>query len=106
MIRFVFRLFALFFLAVAIILAVVDATHSVAQGAYVMTALGQSWYSVSPSTINLAQALVQRYTLPFLWDPVMVWILTLPGFVVFAALALIFYAIGHKPRRRVRSLPA
>jgi hypothetical protein len=106
MIRFFFRLLALFFLTVAIILAVVDATNSVAAGEYVTTSLGQSWFSFSPATINLAQAVVQRYTLPFIWDPVAVWILTLPGFAVFAALALIFYAIGHKPRRRARSLPA
>ncbi len=106
MIRFIFRMIALFFLAVSIILAVIDATHSVAAGAFVTTPLGQSWFSTSPSTINLAQAVIQRYTFPFLWDPVAIWILTLPGFVVFAALALVFYAIGHKPRRRVRSLPA
>lgn len=106
MIRFLFRLLALFCLAVAIIMAVVDATNSVAANAYVTTPLGQSWYSVSPATINLAQALVQRYTFPFLWDPVMVWILNLPGFVVFAGLALLLYIVGHKPRRRTRSLPA
>lgn len=106
MIRFLFRMFALFFLAVAVILAVIDATHSVAAGSLVASPLGQSWYSVSPSTLNLAQAVVQRYTLPFVWDPVMIWILTFPGFAVFAALALVFYIIGHKPRRRAHELPA
>jgi hypothetical protein len=106
MIRFLFRLLALFSLAVAVILAVIDATNSVAAGVLVASPLGQSWYSVSPSTLNLAQAVIQRYTLPVVWDPVMIWILTLPGFVVFAALALIFYIIGHKPRRRVHELPA
>ena len=100
MIRFLFRLTALFLLAVAIILGVVDATRSVAVSEVVTTPLGQSWYAVSSSTLNLAQALVQRYTVPQLWDPVMIWILNLPGFVVFGVLALLFYAVGRKPRRR------
>ena len=35
-------------------------------------ALGQLWYNLSPSSLNLVQAVVQRYIHPFLWDPIIV----------------------------------
>jgi uncharacterized membrane protein len=100
-IRFFFRFLAVLSLAAAVIMAVVDATRSIADSDLVLTPLGTSWYSVSPETLNLAQAVVQRYLLPALWDPGIVTILTLPGFVVFLALALIFYLIGRRPARRL-----
>ncbi|MCR4268935.1 hypothetical protein [Nitratireductor sp. ZSWI3] len=103
MIRFLFRVLAIFALAVAVVMAVIDATRSIAASALTFTPLGESWFSVSPGTLNLAQAVVQRHTLPVLWDPLAVFILTLPGWLVFAALSLLFYAIGRK-RNRALSL--
>ena len=100
MIRFFFRFLAVTSLAVAVILAVVDATRSIAASDLVLTPLGTSWFAVSPGTLNLAQAMVQRYVFPALWDPVIVTILTLPGFVVFLVLALLFAMIGRRPSRR------
>lgn len=100
-IRFFFRFLATVSLAVAVILAVVDATRSIAASDLVLTPLGTSWYSASAETLNLAQAVVQRYVHPAVWDPGIVSILTLPGFAVFFALALIFYVIGRKPARRL-----
>ncbi|MCO5060225.1 MAG: hypothetical protein M9905_20590 [Rhizobiaceae bacterium] len=105
MIRFIFRLLATLALAIAVIMAVLDATRSIAADALVLTPLGTSWYLVSPETLNLAQALTQRYLLPQIWDPVMIYILNLPGFVVFAVLALLFYAIGRKPASRRQFAP-
>lgn len=104
--RFLFRLLAMFALAIAVVMAVTDATRSIAASDWVLTPLGQSWYSVSPDTLNLAQAVTQRYLLPALWDPVMVFILNQPGWAVFAVLALLFYAVGHRPARRRSRLAA
>ncbi len=100
MIRFFFRFLSVVALAVAVILAVVDATRSIAASELVLTPLGTSWFAVSPESLNVAQALVQRYVFPVLWDPIIVTILTLPGFVVFLVLALLFYMIGRRPARR------
>ena len=38
-------------------------------------ALGQLWYQLNRSSLNLVQAVVQRYIHPFLWDPIIVSIL-------------------------------
>ncbi|MCT7376170.1 hypothetical protein [Chelativorans salis] len=97
--RFVLRLLSMFALAVAVIMAVVDATRSIAAGAWKPTPLGQSWQSTSPDTYALVQDAVER-TVPMLWEPVVVSILALPGWLIFALLAFLFYAIGHRRQRR------
>jgi hypothetical protein len=100
MIRFLFRLLAMVVLAVAVVMAVLDATRTVAAGALVLTPLGSSWLAISPDTIGAAQAAIESVH-PALWDPVTLSMLELPGFAVFAALALLLYAIGRRPSRRL-----
>ncbi len=103
MFRLIFRILALFALAVAVVMAVIDATRSIAASALIITPLGESWYSVSSDTLNLSQALIQRYTFPVIWDPAIIYILTLPGWLVFAVLALLFHAIGYRRKRHAFS---
>ena len=101
MFRLFLRILAVLALAVAVVMAVIDATRSIAASALTFTPLGESWYAVSPDTLNLAQATIQRYTLPVIWDPFIIQILTLPGWLVFLALALVFYIAGYRRRRTV-----
>ncbi|MCB1384183.1 MAG: hypothetical protein KDJ73_14895 [Notoacmeibacter sp.] len=101
MFGFIFRLFSLALLALACILAVLDASRSVAAGETILTPLGKSWFELSPDTLNLAQATIQRHVAAFLWDPVILALLKLPGFAVFGFLALLFYMIGYRRRRRI-----
>ena len=106
MLRFLLRLLALAALSVAVIFAVLDATRSIAASALVMTPLNASWVAVSPHTLDVIHDLILRKVHPLLWDPVMVRILDLPGFVVFAALAFLLAAIGRRPARREARLTA
>jgi hypothetical protein len=98
MIRFVFRLLATISLALAVILAVLDATRSVAMSRLVLTPLGESWKTLSPTTLDGLRAMVEGRW-PLLWDIVAMWLLSAPGAIVFAVLALLLYAIGHRPER-------
>jgi hypothetical protein len=100
MIRLVFRFLALIALAVATIMLVLDATRTIAVSALVVTPLGESWASALPNSYALAEAKVRTYISPVAWDPVALTVLKLPGFAVFAVLALIFYAIGRRRNRR------
>jgi inosine-uridine nucleoside N-ribohydrolase len=100
--RFLFRLAATIALAVAVIMAVLDATRTVAASHLVLTPLRESWGAVSPHTLQNFQNLTQTKINALAWDPVAVTVLNLPGFAVFAALAFLLYAIGHRPRRRRR----
>jgi hypothetical protein len=100
MIRFLFRLLAMIALSVAAIMAVLDATRTIAASTLVMTPLGESWAAGLPDLLALAEQNVRHYIHPLAWDPVVLFILKLPGFAVFGTLALLFYAIGRKPERR------
>ena len=97
MIRFLFRCLSTMSLAVAVVMAVLDATRTVAAEALVMTPLGTSWAAISPDTMERTQAFVSGQISPEAWNPAALSVLALPGFIVFAALSLIFYLIGRKP---------
>jgi hypothetical protein len=97
MVRFFFRLLATAALAVAVIMAVLDATRSIAASSVVTTSLLSSWSATSAGTLSALQGAITAHLPAFVWDPLMVSLLRLPGFVIFAALALIFYAVGRRP---------
>jgi tellurite resistance protein TehA-like permease len=101
MIRFLFRLLATFALAIAVIMAVLDVTRTIAASKLVLTPLGASWIGVSPASLEAAQAFVIDTVHPLAWNPVMVFILDQPGFAVFGVLAFLLYAIGRRPERRI-----
>jgi hypothetical protein len=104
--RFLFRLLATISLAVAVIMAVLDATRTVAASQIVTTPLGTSWAAVSPDSLSAAEQFVRLRMYPPLWDSAIVPLLGLPGFVVFAILAFLLYAIGRRPARRTGSFIA
>ena len=87
-------------LAIAVIMAVLDATRTVAASRLVLTPLEASWRSVSPGTLAAAEQFVRMKVQPLLWDTVIDWILRQPGFAVFAVMAPLLYMTGYKPPRR------
>ena len=63
--------------------------------------VGQLWFDLSRSSLNLVQAVVQRYIHPFLWDPIIVTILLCWAFAVLMMLGLLILALsGRRARRR------
>lgn len=78
---------------------IVDGARTIAAGEVMLTAFGQSWFNLDPASLNGAQALVQRYIHPFVWDPIIQTILQWPTFAVALGLSLLFVIIG-RPRRR------
>ena len=64
-------------------------------------ALGQLWYDLNRSSLNLVQAVVQRYLHPFLWDPIIVTVLLWWAFAVLMVLGLLILALsGRRARTR------
>lgn len=96
--RFVFRLLSLFALAVAVIMAVVEATRMIAAASWKFTPLERSWQAASPGSYYLLREALVENGLSLLWDPVLVSVLALPGWAVFSALALVLYAAGRRRR--------
>lgn len=100
MIKAALRLVSMVLLAVAVIMAVLDATRSIAAGVVVMTPLGSSWAALSRQSLAGFEALVTENLPGLVWDPVVLWLLSLPGFAVFAALALLVALAGRRRERR------
>lgn len=44
-----------------------------------MRDLGAWWFALHPSSLQLAQPAIERHVWPFLWDPVMLSLLTAPA---------------------------
>jgi len=97
--RFVIRLIGLFFLVIAVISGVVDAIRSVASEAVALSPLGTAWFELSPRTLDTARAVIERSIHPYLWDPLIAWVLLQPATVVFLALSLVFHLIGYRRPR-------
>jgi hypothetical protein len=49
-------------------------------------ALGQLWYEIDRSSLNLVQAVTERYISPFLWDRILVRILLCWAFAILIGL--------------------
>ncbi|MBX3567171.1 MAG: hypothetical protein KF914_03885 [Rhizobiaceae bacterium] len=99
MVRLLFRLLSLAALSVSVIMAVLDATRTVGESSLQTTPLLDSWTAASPRTIDWLRDAVTADVHPLAWDPLLLAILHLPGFVVFGALAFLFHALGHRPAR-------
>jgi hypothetical protein len=105
MMKLLFRLLASLALAVATIMAVTDATRSIAASTLVTTPLIESWAAVLPDQLAWAEQSVRSHLGRAAWDPLLLALLRLPGFVVFGVLALLLYAIGHRRRRAADFAP-
>ena len=99
MIRFVFRLAGLVFLAAGAVFLFNDLAASGSLEALRLTSFGGFWYAQSPETLNLSQAVIQRHVAPFLWDPVLQTVLTWPLAAVVAGLGALFLVLTARRRR-------
>jgi predicted membrane protein len=66
--------------------------------------LGQLWYDLNRSSLNLVQAVVQRYIHPFLWDPIIVTVLLWWAFAVLMVLGLVILVLSSRRPRQKTSL--
>lgn len=61
--------------------------------------LGELWFKINPEGLNLAQAIVQRYISPVIWDPVILNLLLWPAWLVFLVPGLLLLALFRKRRK-------
>lgn len=83
-----------------------DAAQSTGVRDLHLSAAGELWYALSPATLNLAQAVTQRYVLPWLWDPVMITVLLWPAALVLGVPGLLLLATSFRRRRLAGHSPA
>ncbi len=76
---------------------VLDATRSVAASGVVLTPLSASWGGAFPQSFQAVESFVTTRLGATAWDAALGSALALPGWVVFAALALAFHAAIRRP---------
>ena len=98
MIRFLFRFVGFLILAGGFIALIYDGTKSIAGSALVYTPLGQIWNNVHSGSLQLLQPAIERHVSPWLWDPVVLSILTAPAWLVFGIIGAVLMLIGRKKK--------
>ncbi len=87
--------------ATAIIL---DVIGLIEKGSYLPLKAGEIWALIDRPSLNLTQAGIERYVAPWLWDPVMLTLLTSPLWLVLAIPGL-FFLLVSRWRHRLRETP-
>ncbi len=85
LIGFVFAIVGVGLLALLVVVTVIGRAGEV---------LGQVWFEYHHSSENLAQAIVQRYIHPAIWDPGIVTVLGWPSWLALAVTGLAALLIG------------
>lgn len=98
MIRFLFRFIGLWILAAGFVFFVYDGTKSIAGNAITTTKLGDTWNAVHSNSLQLLQPAIERHVAVWLWDPVVLSVLTAPTWVVLGVLGALMILLGRKKK--------
>jgi hypothetical protein len=82
-----------------------DVFSWIQSGHWHATPTGKAWYEISPASLNLMQAVIERHVWKTLWDPIILTVLLQPLWLVLGlpGLLLAFLARSRKRRRFGRS---
>lgn len=95
------RLVGILFLVLALVILAADLVAAArGEGAGELRPLGALWYALDPGSLNLVQAVIERYVWEPLWDPVLAGILRVPGVYLFAGLGVVLIGLGFLPARK------
>jgi ABC-type Fe3+ transport system permease subunit len=98
MIRFVFRFVGFCILAAAFVALLYDGTKTLAGSQVYFTKLGDTWNTVHSTSLQLLQPAIERHVSPWLWETVVLNILTAPTSLVLGILGALLILIGRKKK--------
>jgi hypothetical protein len=93
-------LLAFLFIGLAVLVIGYEAMLWAESGSYRMLTLGELWYRLDASGLNLAQAIVQRYVSPAAWDYAVVPMLLRVAWPTFMLSGLVVLTLAYLRRRR------
>jgi hypothetical protein len=96
------RAIAWILLALAVIVGTHDGLNYWQTGTYDPLQLGTLWYQIDRASLNLVQAVIERYVHPALWQDVIFPLLVWPAWLVIGGLAVIFGILFGARRSRGR----
>ena len=91
------------FVLAALVALAYEAMEAVRTGSWRVIALGELWYELHAPSLNGAQAGIQRYVAPWLWEPVITTILLWPGWAVFGVPGLVLAWLCRRRNRASRN---
>jgi len=68
---------------------------------YRASALGERWHQWDAPSLNLLQAIVERYLLPQLWSHVLLPLLLAPAWMIAAVFGTVIVALSVKPKEKL-----
>ena len=92
--RIVARLFGLFFLLAALLVLAADLAAAGRGSDSEIMPLGALWYSLNSASLNLVQAVIERYIWEPLWDPVLLAVLQWPAAPAFGLLGAVLMGLS------------
>jgi hypothetical protein len=99
MVRVGLRALAYPLLLLAAVALVYDVTRTTSgDTGLVMTSLAEHWRSISPATFEAARMVVTRRVAVWIWDPMILGLLRLPGWVALGGLGLVLGYLGRRRR--------
>ncbi|HUS96880.1 MAG TPA: hypothetical protein VMX97_09095 [Hyphomicrobiaceae bacterium] len=94
----VLRFLASIFALVAVVALVTDATPALnGTGPFEASTIVGYWKEFAPASLEAARTSVSQATFPWVWDPLLMSLMTLPTFILFGLLAIL---CGYLGRRR------
>ncbi len=98
------RIIGALLILAALAAAGVELVQWISSGTYKSVTLGGVWYEVHRASLNASQAGIQRYVAPWLWDPVIMWVLVQPAWATAGLPGAVLLWLGRpKKKRRRRS---
>jgi len=93
----ILRGMALVFGVLALVALAADLAAYAETGRFTLASTGQRWAELHFSSLQQAQPFVQRYLLPWLWDPVFTeTVLLRPAAAVAGVLAFVCHVLGRR----------
>lgn len=96
------RIIGAVIMACGILLLLGDLHLAGGETGYRPSALGALWHKWDAPSLNLLQAITERYILPQLWSHVLLPLLLSPAWMVAVILGMALIALTLKPKTRIR----
>jgi hypothetical protein len=90
------RVIAWILVIIGLLLGGGELVSSLQAGEWAPQLLGQLWFEFDSESLNLTQAIVQRYLHPFLWDPIIITLLLWPAWIVFFVPGILLLILFRK----------
>jgi hypothetical protein len=98
-----FRIIGWVLIGIALLCAGGEALASLQAGQWSPTAAGELWFRLDSASLNLSQAVIQRYVAPWLWDLGIVTVLLAPAWIVIGLPGVLLSLLRRTaPARRPR----